>query len=123
MNAEKIEILSDGVYSLTVTDANGCIVRNNLSITTGFQSINIDNIRVYPNPTNGILHIDMHQASKDCSYHWSLLNLVGQTISTGSIQDCNQYMIEIGQQAEGMYQLKIYGDGKIATFPIIFTNK
>ena len=123
MNTQKIDILSDGNFSLTVTDNNGCIVRNNMSITTGNEEVNIGNIRIYPNPTNGILHIDMHQSTSDCEYQWSLLNMVGQTITNGKISDCQQFTIDIGQQSEGMYQLKLFGDGKVSSFPIVITNK
>jgi hypothetical protein len=65
----------------------------------------------------------MHQSTSDCEYQWSLLNMVGQTITNGKISDCQQFTIDIGQQSEGMYQLKLFGDGKVSSFPIVITNK
>ncbi len=53
-------IIMPGVYSVRVTDANGC---SNNSATFGYpvtsvQNVNGANIRIYPNPTNGLISIE-----------------------------------------------------------------
>jgi hypothetical protein len=106
-----------------VTDGNGCISRSSLALTTATEEIFIANLKVYPNPANDELHIDLNLPATDCGYTWTLQNMIGQSVGKGEIMDCKQFVIHTGLQPEGRYQLTLTGDGKTISYPIILTNR
>jgi len=54
-------------YELTVTDANGCVLKDTyIFVMDGVFSPNAKEISVFPNPTDGLLHIQLDaQASQE----------------------------------------------------------
>jgi hypothetical protein len=65
-------------------------------------------IKVYPNPTNGILFVETRLiASLPAEY--IITNVAGQTLLSGHITDETQ-QIDVTGLAEGMYYVRIQGD-------------
>lgn len=91
----------NGAYAVTVTDSNGCI---NLSAITFVNSVGIANttvgkaIRIYPNPTNGVLYI-----KSAVSVNLAVRDVTGKTVL--SAPDADHLNLE--RLADGMYLLYI----------------
>ena len=67
-------------------------------------------IKVYPNPTNGILFVETLRAtSLQAETKYIITNVTGQTLLSGRITDATQ-QIDVSDLAEGMYFVRIQGD-------------
>ena len=72
-------------------------------------------IKVYPNPTNGILFVETcHGASLQAETEYIITNVAGQTLLSGHISNQNQ-QIDVSGLADGMYFVRIQGDEGIVT--------
>jgi hypothetical protein len=66
---------------------------------------------VYPNPTTGLLHIDIANASSLSNYTYQLINTNGQKVAGGTLKS----LIDISNFPTGEYQLKITGESEMTT--------
>lgn len=99
-------ILRDtGHYFLKVTNTNGC---SNNSDTIHVATLGIDNplfakIKLYPNPANGIITIELLNIN---DYTFKISSLNGKIISKGKLnQGTNN--IDISRQSDGIYFITI----------------
>jgi len=67
---------------------------------------------IYPNPTNGVLHIEVDGNSKV-----SIINAIGQTTNTVEIN--GHSTLDLTDNASGVYFIKISSENKVATKRII----
>lgn len=74
-------------------------------------------LRLYPNPTSGILFLDTKELRNDV--HIAVINSVGMIISEFTASSHNQYKIDLGPKPKGMYFLKFFYRGKMNYFKII----
>ncbi len=92
---------SNGAYSVSVTDTNGCV---NISQITFVNSVGIRNtgasagVKVYPNPTSGVLHVE-----SSVKVNLLLRDVTGKAVLKAN--DAEE--LNIGQLADGMYLLYI----------------
>lgn len=99
---------SSGNYAVQVTQ-NGCTDTSdcaNVSII-GLEDLKtVDNYRVYPNPTSGVLTIALEKMEKNLNYE--LITIEGKVILNGKL---NRLVnpINISSEANGIYFLKITG--------------
>lgn len=100
---------NNGNYTVDVIDTNGCISTSQpfSFVLEEINSISINEISVYPNPTKTILNIDLDNSKINSQIQ--ILNLHGETILS---QKCsfsrNQFNIE--HLVNGLYILKIGGE-------------
>jgi hypothetical protein len=99
-------------YVLTVTDAMGCKATDEIKVTVGQTSatgnLTAGNISISPNPTTGIVILDM-PASGD-AYHLTLLSYDGKEVWSGQVQSFNNPVkqeINLGSASSGLYILFI----------------
>ena len=72
-------------------------------------------IKVYPNPTNGILFVETRRAtSLQAETEYIITNVTGQTLLSGQITDEIQ-QIDVSGLAEGMYFVRIQSDEGVIT--------
>ena len=70
-------------------------------------------IKVYPNPTNGILFVQTLRAtSLQAETEYIITNVTGQTLLSGHITNQTQ-QVDVSGLAEGMYFVRIQGDKEI----------
>ncbi len=106
--------LFSGVYIVTVTDANGCTEQEEFTVD-GITAIEdeLPNLEVFPNPTVDYLKISgVENAS------WSLINLAGLEVKSGSVAS-GITEIDVTGLRQGVYLLQIQKEGKAFTRRII----
>ncbi len=120
-----------GIY---ITDYNTAFSIDTLSVTSGSVSFYLkespvfveeynptsvndiifnDNIKIYPNPTNGIFTIQCKDIQSI-----KIININGQIIKQLSI-DNEQFTIDLSNQPKGIYFVKIKGDDFIIVKKIV----
>jgi hypothetical protein len=89
---QNISGLVGGVYTVTITDANGCTVSGSFTVpsTVGIENLSEINVySTYPNPSNGIFNISF-STSVDTPKEMKLINSIGQVIHQSVIKETNQ---------------------------------
>ncbi|MBL0910899.1 MAG: T9SS type A sorting domain-containing protein [Bacteroidia bacterium] len=77
---------------------------NNRSLEAG------DNIRVFPNPTSGMVNIEAGKTVDS----WELLDAGGRVLRTHT-ENSSRFRIDMSTYAKGMYFLRMHSGGKIYT--------
>ncbi|MCK4661576.1 MAG: T9SS type A sorting domain-containing protein [Bacteroidales bacterium] len=109
---QTIEVTTSGLYSVTVTDANGCTASDeiNVEINTGINDIHNENlVKIIPNPNDGNfkLFIDYNV---DCTIE--LYNSTGQLIFSDKYynnKNGKSNLITCPDCKKGVYYLKLSG--------------
>lgn len=70
---------SNGVYAVTVTDSNGCVGVDDFEVIVVSTTQNrAQQIRIYPNPSEGVFFIDSPQSAK--GYDLRIIDMSGRTL-------------------------------------------
>lgn len=69
-------------------------------------------VRIYPNPTTGMINIDLTGMSSAAPVTATLTNLAGQQIWNGELNTQTQNQLSVDGQAAGLYLLHLVQDGK-----------
>ena len=113
---DSITGLSPGTFTVTVTDSNGCIFTGTATVLAGPTSVkelfNAGNsIKLYPNPTTGILNIEMPEV-KDATIF--VYNLLGEVVV--EIDKLSEFAsINLAKLTEGTYFIKIQTTDQVIT--------
>ncbi|MBI5915835.1 MAG: T9SS type A sorting domain-containing protein [Bacteroidetes bacterium] len=105
-----------GMYSVQVTDANGCTGFKTFDLGTFVDVDDVDGVEqllLYPNPTSGTAFLDL-KLVKNMDVQLRLLNLNGSVLFESEqsfISNLNQEL-DLTNQAPGMYILQVVADGK-----------
>ena len=70
----------------------------------------ISNVKVYPNPTTGKVHIQMDDDGRNLDY--KVLNVYGQCLETGSLHSRE---LSLDKFADGVYFIQLSADNQILT--------
>ena len=110
-----------GIYSVTVTDSNGCTSSASIEIIfTGFDNIFDPLITISPNPSNGKFYISFDEDVIKCRIE--ILNSLGQIVyheNNRSIKKGFLKMIELKEKA-GIYYLRLELDKRIILKKLVF---
>ena len=110
----KYGISTDGGNTITWSD---CLDKDVMAVDEN----NATEIKVYPNPTNGILFVEtVCTPSLPEKTEYFITNVTGQTLLSGQITDETQ-QIDVTGLAEGMYFVRIQNNSKtiIKKFSIV----
>ena len=114
--------LAEGNYTVTVVDASGCGDTLSVSVITSStgELPGLSNFSVRPNPTSGLLLVDM-AFDRSVELRAVLTNLLGQTVWTSTPTETNTLneVIDMAGQPAGVYLLRITADGEAITRKII----
>lgn len=108
-----------GKLYVTETDANGCIGQDSLAVTIIFLGVNEaheNTIQVFPNPSNGLLTINLPEAFNTAQL--SVFTLGGQLVHQQRIQGLNT-LISLNGVAKGTYIMQFENDGEVLHHKVI----
>lgn len=107
-------------YSVSGNNTFGCnsvgIITVSVSTCTGIQNINkstFGNLAVYPNPSNGILNIELENAGII-----EITDVLGRIIVTEQL-NAGSSQLKLGNNVNGVYFVKATVDGKTKTVKIV----
>lgn len=94
-------------YVVTMTDANGCMASDSVTITVeplvdDIQELEND-LRIWPNPTGGRLSISRVESS---AYPWYIMDLSGRRVAQGILLGA-RLSIDISSLSDGLYLFSI----------------
>jgi len=103
------------VYSVIVTDANGCVGTDTTIIVintcVGVDELTSDTeIKMYPNPTQGGLTIEFAAFNNDVVMN--VLNIYGQVVRTGKLTSATT-VLDLNDLSEGTYILQLQSEDSI----------
>jgi hypothetical protein len=106
-----------GVYTCTITDANGCekvvsytIINNALGVS---EITKATNLNLYPNPASTLLNIEASTALEQVR----ILNMVGKTIQIIEVGAARKTTIDIATLSAGVYQVQM-SNGAVRKFVV-----
>ncbi|MCH8318825.1 MAG: T9SS type A sorting domain-containing protein [Bacteroidetes bacterium] len=114
----KILDLAAGTYTVTVTDAVGCITSGVVEVAgaTGINQLTEgSSIKLYPNPTNGTLNIDLVNVKATNIMVYNLLGKAVAKVNGVKSQLNANYTIDLSTLANGTYIVKIQSVDKVIT--------
>ena len=112
-DSEIITPITNGVYWVIVTDANGCVSDTSFInvewISTTTEDLNLNNIIVYPNPTKDIFHIEFSSLQRQ-DIELRIINLIGEVVYLENINNfIGQYhnFVSLSTYSKSIYFLEI----------------
>lgn len=114
--------LAEGLYTVTVNDAAGC--GDTLQVSVGISGTGdvtaLNTFSVRPNPTSGLLMLDV-TFDHSVQLNAVLTNLLGQQVwtSADNATTALQEVIDLSKQPAGVYLLRVAADGEVFTRKVI----
>ncbi len=87
------------------------IVTKQMTTITGLKDFKENNIKIYPNPSNGIFNLEINNAENN-TYTVKVFDIIGVTVYSKTITGTSyiKEQIDIAHNAKGMYFLSIESD-------------
>ena len=116
-DTEVVSPTSSSDYTVTGTDVNGCsnisIVTQSVSLCTVIEDYSNNNqIVVYPNPSIGVLNIDLEYANSQTTIN--IYNTLGELVLSETLVSLKN-QIKINELSNGIYVIKIIEDNRVIT--------
>ena len=127
-NSPLLDNIGAGSYELTIVDDNGCsetffYTINEIPVNTINPEIAFNLFEVMPNPTSGMLNINIELAEQD-DLNIELLDNVGRVIKTlkaDQVKDWSE-TLDMSGFASGMYFLRAYSNQSLMTKRIVLNK-
>ncbi|WP_070138458.1 T9SS type A sorting domain-containing protein [Crocinitomix algicola] len=118
-DAEDIEGLEPGTYTVVVTDANGCTeeIMVNVLNTASIEETTFAGLNVYPNPTNGAFQIALQDVSNS-TFNVTIFNILGEVVLAQELVNATT-SIEAGVLESGVYLVEIATEGQTKTVRLV----
>jgi hypothetical protein len=111
-----------GIYVVRTTDANGCVYVYSpgyaYSITTAMEELEGKNIGLYPNPTSGIVDIDLNYQNPN-----KLTVIVYDGLGKQVFEAVNSSRLDLDQLPNGVYTVSIALDNKKPVYKKVVLTK
>jgi hypothetical protein len=86
-----------------------------------FTGVNVNlltEVRIYPNPVSGTLHLNFGKLSSG-EIHYSIVDLVGKNLVEGTVSGQREMVIDVSNFDKGIYLLHLVRDQSVITRKII----
>ncbi len=108
----------NGSYAIIVTqngctDTSACYTISNVGIT----ELANGNIKIYPNPTNGLLYIEVEEA-----FSCTIYNNIGKLVYSNALLAGNN-TLQLPELAAGVYIIKLYNGTETYTEKLVIEQK
>jgi hypothetical protein len=111
--------LAGGVYAVTITDASGCILNDNIIVQpTNATAVNsiiaLESMNVFPNPSlDGTVTLDV-KFNKSIDAQIDIFNYLGQKVDASIIKNSASHTeaFSVKEWADGTYFLRIMHEGE-----------
>ncbi|CAN5299464.1 hypothetical protein BH09BAC5_BH09BAC5_00450 [soil metagenome] len=115
---QTISVSNNGIYFVTVTDANGCTDSDSIMVTFTVGINSIENINasmlIFPNPSSGIMILQLENFNaKNAELEISDLN--GRLVYSeklGNIDNSFKKEFDLSSLSSGIYTIRVKADGK-----------
>jgi len=98
----------------SLIESNGCLF-------VGLEEISLlQEIKIYPNPTNDFLRIDLPPSLSHEKVEWQWMSINGQAVSVKTISNSKGLIFELNQLPAGIYLLQIRFDGEQISKKILY---
>ena len=111
---QQMAVTTSGVYSVLVTDSNGC--QNFDAVNVTFVTCLVDiisqtlnspsSIIIYPNPTSEKLNIVFYSEIKS-NFKLKVYDLIGKIVFSDIFLQADKKEIDLGKLAKGMYLMSL----------------
>lgn len=107
-----LQNITSGTYILTVTDAYGCSVVEQIFLPLNVNNLNpVYNINISPNPFSNFIFINELMTNK--KYNIIIENLKGKILHYETLFPINEsYILDLHFLKQGIYLVKIFDDAK-----------
>ena len=107
--AQNYTVTQNGVYTVYVTDANGCsVVSNSITITgVGINEINAADYKIYPNPASDMIQLDLSHMDQNTLGGLSeivVYDMLGEKLKALSI---DQTSVSVSDLSNGIYMIAV----------------
>lgn len=109
-------IAAINTYRSDLLTASG--TRCDASTGTEIFSTQLNNVFVYPNPSVGVLNIDLNEKA---NYTVTILNMLGEVISSQT-KNAALFTFDINNQPNGVYFVRITSGDKVTTKKVFLTK-
>ncbi|HQU59232.1 MAG TPA: T9SS type A sorting domain-containing protein, partial [Saprospiraceae bacterium] len=109
-----IEVEEGGSYFLSVTDGNNCLATAEAYATPTFEATAVQNARLYPNPAQGRLWLDI-QLLESMDIQLSVTSLLGQPLlqERRDALQSERIPMDIEALPAGIYWLLLHSEGRL----------
>ncbi|MBR9923266.1 MAG: T9SS type A sorting domain-containing protein [Bacteroidetes bacterium] len=108
-----------GLYNVAITLGDctfetDCVL---VEIPVSSHSILEREVSIYPNPTNGLFHIESTQAN--LPIRWEVIGWQGQHILSGAFDSSGRQQIDLSAYPAGVYFVKLYSEDSARSFRLV----
>lgn len=116
---EDISGLEAGVYTLTVTDENGCTKDFDFVVDSqlGIQNYTSNGFELYPNPATDAVTITNNNQLQIISVR--LYNSLGQVVFVDEKRSTSNYTMDVSEMANGVYYFVLNTQNQLQTMKLI----
>ncbi len=103
--------LSPGTYYVTVTDKSSCMYVDSgvVQFGVGMQDEVLTNVRVYPNPSKGLVNIENTNPADNIKQP-QVFDMQGRLITTYTVRQGNSMQLYFDNAVQGVYYIRLMSD-------------
>ena len=124
-DSEIITPTANGVYWVIITDANGCISDTSFInvewISASIEDLNIDQLIIYPNPSQDVFHIEFTSLIRQ-DLDLRIINFIGEIVYVDDVNNHigeYSYSISLEKYSKAIYFLEIHTDDGIVNKKLV----